>query len=210
VDLTGKTVMPTLVDLHGHYGFQNVAAGTMSKDFFTRRNLIDHMQRLAYYGVGATISNRRSGGSFGPSRSRTNWGTVPLQMRDEVIPGAALFKTAGTGISWPGSGPQGNPARVSVPYPVTTVAEARAAVDDYVLIKPEFVKIWVDSRGGTMKTLTPELYRAVIEEAHKHNVPVAAHNVRLADAKELCARHRRMGPRSRSRGEAVDDELISM
>src|ERR1700722_12920027 len=41
VDLTGKTVMPTLVDLHGHFGFQNVAAGTMSKDFFTRANLID-------------------------------------------------------------------------------------------------------------------------------------------------------------------------
>src|ERR1041385_5034988 len=23
VDLTGKTVMPTLVDMHGHFGFQN-------------------------------------------------------------------------------------------------------------------------------------------------------------------------------------------
>src|SRR5262245_3878467 len=32
VDLSGKTVMPTMVDLHGHIGFQNVAEGTMSKE----------------------------------------------------------------------------------------------------------------------------------------------------------------------------------
>src|SRR5437762_711049 len=25
VDLAGKTVMPTMVDLHGHFGYQNVA-----------------------------------------------------------------------------------------------------------------------------------------------------------------------------------------
>src|SRR5947209_8180661 len=35
VDLTGKTVMPAMVDLHGHFGFQNVVRGTMSKAFFT-------------------------------------------------------------------------------------------------------------------------------------------------------------------------------
>src|SRR5690349_6120287 len=34
VDLTGKTVMPTIVDLHGHFGYQNVAEGTMSKETF--------------------------------------------------------------------------------------------------------------------------------------------------------------------------------
>src|SRR5262249_20609935 len=55
VDLAGKTVMPTMTDLHGHLGFQNVAAGTMSKETFTRENLIDHLQRLAYHGVGAVV-----------------------------------------------------------------------------------------------------------------------------------------------------------
>jgi imidazolonepropionase-like amidohydrolase len=47
------------------------------------------------------------------------------------------------------------------------------------------VKIWVDDRGGTLKTLPPEIYRAIIDEATKYNVPVAAHTVTLADAKEL-------------------------
>src|SRR5882762_11233667 len=48
VDLTGKTVMPTMVDLHGHIGFQNIAEGTMSKATYTRDNLIDHLELLAY------------------------------------------------------------------------------------------------------------------------------------------------------------------
>jgi imidazolonepropionase-like amidohydrolase len=211
VDLTGKTVMPTLVDLHGHFGFQNVAAGTMSKDFFTRENLIDHLQRLAYNGVGAAVGIGDLVDRSDLHGGRTNWGTVPLQVRDEIVPGAAQFKTAGTGIAWPGSGPQGDPSRISVPYPVTTVEEARAAVRDNILIKPEFIKIWVDSRGGTKKTLTPELYRAVADEAHKHNVPVAVHNVTLADAKELMRAGVEAWVHVPVRGgEAVDDELIAI
>src|SRR5437867_301966 len=33
VDLAGKTVMPTKVDLHGHLGFQHVSDGTMTKEY---------------------------------------------------------------------------------------------------------------------------------------------------------------------------------
>src|SRR6202007_2415706 len=105
---------------------------------------------------------------------------VPLQVRNQIIPNAALFRTAGTGIAWPGSGAQGHPARADVPYPVTTVEEARAAVQDNARITPEFIKIWVDDRGGRVQKLTPPLYLAVIEEAHKLNIPVGAHNVTLA------------------------------
>ena len=179
IDLTGKTVMPTLVDLHGHLGFQNLAEGNMSKEAFTRENLIDHLQRLAYNGIGDLVARSDLKGG------RTGWGDVPLRVRDEVVPGAALFKTAGPGIAWPGSGAQGNPSRVDVSYGVTTPAEARAAVDDYVKIKPEFIKIWVDDRGGAKKTLTPPLIDAIAEEAHKFDVPVAVHNVTLANAKVL-------------------------
>jgi imidazolonepropionase-like amidohydrolase len=211
VDLTGKTVMPTMVDLHGHIGFQNVAEGTMSKAFYTRENLIDHLERLAYHGVGATISIGDLLDRSDLHGRRTNWGDVPLRVRDEIIANAALFRTAGTGIAWPGSGPQGHPSRVDVPYPVATVEEAQQAVADYVLMKPAFIKIWVDNRGGTKQTLTPLLYRAIIAEAHKHNVPVGVHNVTLANAKELM----RAGVEGWLHvpvrgGEAVDDELIAI
>jgi imidazolonepropionase-like amidohydrolase len=185
VDLTGKTVMPTLVDMHGHLGFQNLAEGTMSKESFTRENLIDHLQRFAYVGVGAVVGVGDLVERSDMHGGRTKWGDVPLKVRNETISGAALLKTAGAGMAWPGSGAQGDPSRVDVSYPVSTPEEARAAVRDYVLMKPEFIKIWVDDREGKKKTLTPALYGAILDEAHKLNVPVGVHNVKLSDAKLL-------------------------
>ena len=211
VDLRGKTVMPALIDLHGHIGFQNIAEGTMSKEMYTRENLVDHLELLAYNGVGAVIGVGDLVSRSDLHGGRTNWGDVPLRVRDEVVAGAALFKTAGPGIAWPGSGAQGHPSRVDVSYPITTVEEARAAVRDYAAMKPAFIKIWVDDRGGTKKTLTPELYRAVAEEAHRYNLPVGVHNVTLANAKELM----RAGVEGWLHvpvrgGEAADDELIAI
>jgi len=211
IDLTGKTVMPTKVDLHGHIGYQHDVDGTMAKEYFTRDNLIDHLQRLAYYGFSAVVSVGDLVDRSDLHGGRTGWGDVPLRVRNEIIPGAALFRTTGTGISYAGAGPQGHPSRTDVPYQVTTVAEARAAVQDYARIKPEFIKIWVDDRNGTLKTLTPELFLAIVDEAHKVNIPVAAHNITLANAKLLM----RAGVEGWLHlpvrmGEVPDDELIAI
>lgn len=211
VDLTGKTVMPGKVDLHGHIGFQHDVDGTMAKEYYTRENLIDHLQRLAYYGFSAVTSIGDLVDRSDLHGGRTGWGDVPLQVRNQIIPNAAMFRTAGTGIAWPGSGANGHPARTDVPYPVTTVEEARAATRDYLKMKPEFVKIWVDDRGGKTKKLTPPLYLAIIDEAHKANVPVAAHNVTLADAKLLMKAGVEGWLHLPVRmGEVPDDELIGM
>jgi imidazolonepropionase-like amidohydrolase len=202
VDLTAKTVMPAKVDLHGHLGFENVVAGTTAKENFTRENLIDHLERYAFMGFSAVVSiadlvereimpgdhldvYQAPRNPLLPETGRFPWGDVPLQVRNEVIPNAALFRTAGPGMATPGGGAGGHPSRNDVMYPVSTPEEARRAVRDYVKMKPEFIKIWVDDRGGKVKTLTPPLYRAIIEEATRQNVPVAAHTVTLADAKEL-------------------------
>jgi len=56
VDLTGKTVMPALVDTHTHLGWAIIKTGRIDKDTYTKDNLIDHLHRLAYYGVAATES----------------------------------------------------------------------------------------------------------------------------------------------------------
>ena len=202
VDLTGKTVMPAKVDVHGHLGYENVVDGTMSKENFTRENLIDHLERYAYLGFSAVLSiadlaerEIMPGDHLNlfqaprdprmPKTGRFKWGDVPFRVQEEVIPNAALFRTAGQGMSWPGAGAGGDPSRNDVMYPVTTEAEARRAVQDYVANKVAFVKIWVDNREGRLKTLPPPIYRAIIDEAGKHGVPVAAHTVTLADAKEL-------------------------
>jgi imidazolonepropionase-like amidohydrolase len=204
VNLTGKTVMPAKVDLHGHLGYEDVVAGTTSKKNFTRENLIEHLERFAYMGWSAVVSiadleereifpgdhldvYQAPRDPLLPKTGRMPWGHVPSQMATEVIPNAALFRTAGQGMGTPGGGAGGHESRNDVMYPITTPEEGRKAVQDYVKTKPEFVKIWVDARGGNLKmgTLTPPLYRAVIEEARRLGFDTVAHTVTLADAKEL-------------------------
>src|SRR6202171_2488309 len=137
VDLTGKTVMPGKVDTHGHFGFQHVADGTMAKEYFTPANLTAHLEILAYYGFSGTIGVGDLVDRSDLHGGRTGWGNAPLLVRDQIVPNAAQFKTSGTGIAYPGAGPQGHPSRTDVPYPISTPEEARAAVQDYAKIKPE-------------------------------------------------------------------------
>ena len=202
VDLTGKSVMPTKTDLHGHLGYENIIEGTTTKENFTRENLIDHLERYAFMGFGAVVSiadlaereimpgdhldvYQAKRDPNMPKTGRFPWGDVPVRVAQEVIPNAALFRTAGPGMSWPGSGAQGAPARNDVMYPVTTPEEAREAVRDYVKTKPAFVKIWMDDRGGKVKNMPPAVYEAVIDEAAKNDTYVAVHNLSLKDAMGL-------------------------
>ena len=57
VDLTGKTVMPALVDTHTHLGWAIIKTGKIGADTYSKDNLIDHLHRLAYYGVAATAEH---------------------------------------------------------------------------------------------------------------------------------------------------------
>jgi len=68
---------------------------------------------------------------------------------------------------------------------VTTEDEARRDVRELAAKKPDFVKIWVDDRNGVVKKLSPPLYRAIIDEAHKQNLRVMAHVFYLSDARDL-------------------------
>ena len=196
VDLTGKTVMPAIVDAHGHLGFLDAATGKLSKANFTRENYIDHLQRYAYHGVAATIS------------TGTDMGDLAYQLRDERIPDAALIRTVGRGLAWPGSGPF-DPSRNDVPYPVTRPEEARQAVRDLAPHKPDFVKLWVDDRNGTQKKMTREIYEAATDEAHKHNLRVIGHVFDLEDAKGMI-RAGVEGFLHSVRDQEIDDEYIDL
>lgn len=196
VDLTGKTVMPGIVDAHGHPGFLDAFLGNMSKANFTRENYIDHLQRYAYHGVVAVIS------------TGTDMGDVAFRLRGEVVPNAARILTVGRGLAYPGSGPA-DPSRNDVPFAVTSAAEARKAVQELAPLKPDFVKIWVDNRNGRATKLTPEMFTAAADEAKKLGLRSMAHVFDLADAK-LLIRAGVEGFMHSVRDQEVDDEYIAL
>jgi imidazolonepropionase-like amidohydrolase len=66
-----------------------------------------------------------------------------------------------------------------------TPEEARQVVAAQAARKVDVIKIRVDDNLGTAAKMTPDVYRAVIDEAHKHGLRVAAHIFYLEDAKDL-------------------------
>jgi len=178
VDLSGMTVMPAIVDAHTHLST-------------TREALIGDLRRRASQGVGAALSM----GSDGEG--------APLEVRGEVIPGAAQYRVAGRGITSP------EPGRSEVPHWVTTEQEARQAVRDEAARDVDIIKIWVDDRNGQYEKLSRELYGAIIDEAHQNDLRVAAHIFALEDAKNLLRAGVDVfahGVRDRD----IDDEFVAM
>ncbi|MGH7551418.1 MAG: amidohydrolase family protein [Longimicrobiales bacterium] len=81
-------------------------------------------------------------------------------------------------------------ARVFVAGPVLTPGtpdEARSQVAALAAQKVDHVKIRVDDNLGTTQKMAPEVYRAVIDEAHRQGLRVAVHLFYLADAKAILA-----------------------
>ena len=79
VDLTGRTVIPAIIDTHTHLAS-------------TREALVEDLQRRAYHGVGVAMSLGMDSGD------------LPFQVREETIHDAARFRTAGLGITAPEPG----------------------------------------------------------------------------------------------------------
>jgi len=157
----------------------------------TREGLADDLRRRAYFGVGAAMS-------LGQDTT-----DAAYQVRAQTLPGFARFFTAGRGITAP------EPGRTTAPYWVTSAAEARKAVQEDAAKKVDIIKIWVDDRNGTVTKLSPELYTAVIDEAHKNGLRVIAHIYTLDDAKATL----RAGVDAFAHGvrdKDLDDEFISL
>jgi imidazolonepropionase-like amidohydrolase len=199
VDLTGKTVMPAIIDAHAHLGYRRGPSFRIEN--YTRENIIDHLQRFAYHGIAAVMS-------LGTERPEG------YALRDELraapLPDAALFLTAGRGLAMPNGGPA--PPLRDAPIGVATEAAARKAVQDLRARQVDgYVKIWVDDRAGTVTKLPPEIYGAAIDEAHRQDLRTITHTFELDDVKAIM----KAGidglahPPWRS-GKAVDDELVGL
>jgi imidazolonepropionase-like amidohydrolase len=141
VDLSGKTVMPGLLNAHGHV--------TAPADLTT----------YAQYGVTTVLSLGNEPASVFAARAAQN---------------SASLDHARVYLAGPLLAPR-------------TVDEARTMVASNADQRVDIVKIRVDDNLGTVPKMSPELYRAVIDEAHKRGLRVATHLFYLGDARLLLA-----------------------
>ena len=188
-----------------HLGYEGYTS--WSGENYTRDNVVNHLARLAYYGVGAVIST----------------GTDPTRVR----PRAAAESASQERLAEPGiySPPERRrPAVVQMAasstssssavenrriYDLPDETEARKVAGQLGAKSVKFIKIWVDDRNGGQPKLQPNVYGAFIDEAHKHHVKVVAHPQNARDSKELLEAgidgllHLRTGPE-------LDDEAVRL
>jgi imidazolonepropionase-like amidohydrolase len=149
--LAGKTVIPGLINAHGHVG--NTVGLQQGK--YSAENVDRDLRTYAAYGV-----------------------TTVFSLGDDQEAGFKARDTQRT--------PTLDRARLFVAGPVLAPKspdEARRLVDEDAAMKVDVVKIRVDDNLGTTPKMPPEIYRAVISEAHAKGLRVAVHLFYLDDAK---------------------------
>jgi len=165
IDVTGKTIIPGLINAHGHVGD------------------LSQLALYARYGVTTVFS-------LG--------GDKEIELRDKT---RAQQQT-----------PNLNRARLFIagPIPVSkTPEEGRKAVDANAAARTDIMKIRIDDQLGTAAAMTPDVYTAIIEQAHKDGLRMAVHVVKLADAKAVLKLGTEYIAHS-VRDQEVDEETIGL
>jgi imidazolonepropionase-like amidohydrolase len=186
----GRTVMPGLIDDHMHLGL--VVGMRVDSMNYTPEVLGTQLTRLLGYGV-TTVQ------SLGANRD------LLYQVRRDTISFPRVY-TADRGVGVDGGVPPFEVGSDQVLRPRDAV-EARDAVRGMATRHPDVIKIWVDDLYGKFPKMRPDIYTAVIDEAHRHHLRVAAHVFYLEDAKALVAAGVDILAHS-VRDKPVDSELI--
>lgn len=193
-DLSGKFVMPGIIDGHVHVGMMKDV--TQDVKFYDRANVEADLKTYAAYGV-TTVQ------VAGTDKD------VIFDIRKDLRagrPSMARLYTSGQGLVFKG----GYGGLYGLNVPVGTPEEARKAVAEQAAKGVDFIKIWMDDERRMIPVkMTYEVSKAAIDEAHKHNLKVMAHVYYLDDAKEL-VRQGVDGFGHIVRDQDVDKELMDM
>ena len=170
IDMTGKFIMPLLINGHGHLGILKDTATAAAN--YTSENVRHQLARYLDYGVGEILSM----GTEQP---------LGLAIRDSsrrgLIYGATMYSALyGFGVK-NGFPPEG--AGFNHVFRPETAAEAIGDVDKLAPLKPDVIKMWVQGPN----IMKEDIYAAIIKEAHQKGIRVACHVYNLADAEKLVA-----------------------
>lgn len=183
IDLSGKTIMPALIDSHAHLGYEGHTS--WGAENYSRENLVDHLQRYAYYGFSAVFS-------AGSDPDALAYQVQQAQLAGEFQSARFLFSA---GMAPPGQGPNDQFLTHAVAleqqtgqrilYGVESVEQAIDSVREIAAKNISVIKIWVDDRGGSQQKLAPQLYRAIADEAAENGIEIYAHQQYAEDMPDL-------------------------
>jgi imidazolonepropionase-like amidohydrolase len=194
--LTGKYIMPGIINLHGHLG--NTLDLAQDPKNYTRENVEKQLKLYASYGVTSVVSMGTDADLVFQLRTAQRAGR-PHETR--------IF-TAGRGFTGAGGYPTTAQGMNGVPFEVASAADVDKDVAHLADQKVDVVKIWVDDHLGREKKIPLDLCKAIIADAHRHGTKVAAHVFYLDDAKALIDAGLD-GLAHSVRDKPVDDELIA-
>ncbi len=193
-DMSGKFVMPGIIDSHVHIGMMHDV--TQDEKYETPENVQADLKQYAAYGVTAVQVLGTDKDFVLDMRNR--------QRKDR--PTMARIFSAGQGAVIKG----GYGGLVGVTNPISTPEEGRKLVDEQAAKGVDFIKLWVDDERKTIPVKMPSaVSAAIIDEAHKKHLRAVAHVFYLADAKEL-VREGINGFAHMVRDQPVDNELLGM
>jgi imidazolonepropionase-like amidohydrolase len=172
LNLQGKTVIPGLINGHGHLGL--VKGVAVSPENYTAENIQHQLDQYERYGVTTVISLGMNKDLLYQLRSAQEKGQL----------GGATILTADRGLGSPGGMP---PVKVGPDqlYRPGTPEEARKDVDEMASRGPNLIKIWIDDNLGKLPKQKPDVYAAAIDETHKQHLHIAAHLYYQSDARNL-------------------------
>ncbi len=155
VDTTGKTLMPGLVNAHGH--LSPVNGFRTSPDLYTRDNLVRQLKTYATYGVTTVFS-------LGDDQAdafalRAEQAVTPPPRARVYVAGPIVY--------------------------TDTAEAARVETEKVIALKPDLIKVRVDDNLGTSKKMPEAAWRATLERARAAYLTLAAHIFYLADATAL-------------------------
>lgn len=155
IDARGKTLMPGIVNAHGH--LSAVDGLKSGPQYYRRDNLIRQLRAYATYGVTTVFA-------LGDDRAEA----FALRAEQaEGLPERARVYLAGPSIA------------------AETAAAAKADTDKVLALKPDLIKLRVDDNLGTSKKMPEAAWRATLERARSAGLRLAVHLFYLADAKAV-------------------------
>ena len=162
VDASGKTIIPGLIDLHTHY--MQASGAELDRQ------------------LGAQLA-------WGVTTARSIGVDDPVHIeqlrsaRQRGTPAPRLL-TAGLGFTHP----DGHPVALGQIYRPANSQQAREQVLELANQNVDFLKIWVDTKYGSIPKISTAVREAIVDAAASHGIPVVAHIFDEEDVYHLAVR----------------------